>query len=146
VLAGVKPQFTIWPDKSRATVLANAHAFLDRLPDTVAWEVFVRKHVKKRSTKQRKALFAAAYGALMEFSGLEGNEDKKELHRFMCGEFYGTKVDAFGRQVPVRTTTRDENGNEDEQTVEEAMRFYEFLQRRGADIGCWVPDPDPFHD
>lgn len=136
--------FILHKDPTRARILENAIAFLRMLPESKAWELEIRPHVKKRSTKQRKALFGAAYGALMEFSGLEGSEDKRELHRFMCGEFFGWKLDAFGRRVPVRTTTKDEHGKPDEINVEQALRFYAFLQRKGAEAGCYVPDPDPF--
>lgn len=131
-------------DDNRATVLKNAHAFLDRLPDSQSWEIEVKRHVKARTDKQRKALFAVAYKAMMEFSGLQGADDKEELHRFWCGEYFGWTVDAFGRKRPERTTMKDHAGRQDEISVDEALKFYHFLQQRAAEVGCFIADPDPF--
>lgn len=137
--------FVLHPnDTSRPRVLANLIGFLQELPDTKAWEISIIRYVKARTDKQRKALFGAAYKALMEFSGLQGSEDKNELHRFMCGEYFGWIEDAFGRKTPLRTTTKNERRERDEISVEAALDFYAFLQRRGAEVGCFVPDPDPF--
>jgi hypothetical protein len=80
----------------------------------------------------------------MEFSGLEGSEDQKELHHFFCCEYFGYHVDVFGRKIPNRTTSKNENGEKIPLNVIEAMAFYAYLQRRGAEVGCQVPDPDPF--
>lgn len=132
------------PDCNRKHVLANAQEFLARLPESQSWEVTIARHVKARSEKQRKALFGAAYKALMEFSGLQGSVDKDELHRFMCGEWFGWDEDVFGNRKPKRTTTKNEKGERDEISISEALDFYAFLQKRGAEVGCWVPDPDPF--
>lgn len=129
-------------DKGRALVLSNTHAFLDRLPDSQSWEVTVKRHVKKRSDKQRSALFGVAYKAMMEFSGLEGEQDKQELHSFFCREFFGTKDTPFGPRA-IRTTTKNESGEYDEIDTRTALSMYHFLQRRAAEVGCHVPDPDP---
>ena len=132
-------------DANRLNVAANLTAFIARLPESRSWEIEIRQHVKRRSDKQRAALFGPAYGALMAFSGLQGNSDKEELHRFFCGEFFGWAEDAFGRRKPRRTTTKNERGERDEISVVEALNFYDFLQRRGAEVGCYVPDPDPLY-
>jgi len=131
-------------DDERPRILANCAAFLGQLPPSKSWQIEIVPYVKKRSPKQRRALFGAAYKALMEFAGLEGSEEKNELHRFMCREYFGERPDALGRMVPVRTTTKNERGEHDEISVDEALKFYAFLQRKGADVGCYVPDPDPF--
>lgn len=131
-------------DPGRATVVANLHAFTDRLPADRSFVVSFAPLTKKRTEKQRRALFGAAYRALMEFAGLAGSEDKRELHRFMCRKYFGERSDKLGRMVPLRTTTTNERGEKDEIDTQEALRFYEFLQREGASVGCYVPDPDPF--
>ena len=131
-------------DDARTRVLANACAFLGKLPDKQSWCVKIAPYKKEISGKQRRSIFGPAYKALMEFSGLEGNDDKTDLHRFMCGEFFGWHDLPVGRK-PQRTTTKDEWGKHNPISAGEAMRFYAFLQRKGADVGCWVPDPDPLH-
>lgn len=131
-------------DKNRSSVLANCMTFLQQLPDSKPWAITIERHTKEYSGKQRRSIFGAAYKALMEFAGLQGQEDKTELHRFMCRKYFGERTDAFGRVVPIRTTTKDEHGKKNPISVAEALEFYAFLQREGAQVGCYVPDPDPF--
>lgn len=131
-------------DPGRVLVRANLHAFIDRLPDDKPWLITVEPHRKTRTGKQRRALWSAAYGPVMEFIGLEGAEDKRELHRYFCGAYFGTKLDVLGREVPIRTTTRNERGERDEIDTIEALAFYAFIQRKAAEQGVDVPDPDPF--
>lgn len=131
-------------DANRDSIAANAAQFIHRLPNTKSWEIEIRQHVKKRTDKQRAALFGAAYKALMAFAGLRGSDDKDDLHRFMCGEYFGWTQDKFGNRKPVRTTTKNERGERDEISVADALDFYGFLQQRGAEVGCYVPAPDPF--
>lgn len=130
-------------DEGRALVKSNLHAFIDRLPEDKPWQCVVERFVKKRSPKQRKALFAAAYAPIMEFMGLRGEDEKKELHRFFCCEFFGEKIDQLGRRLPVRTTTRNEQGEHDEISTEVAGDMYAFIQQKAAEQGIDVPDPDP---
>jgi hypothetical protein len=127
----------------RANVLTALCAFLARLPVDKSWSISIDAYRAPYSGKQRRSMFGVAYKALMQFSGLQGSADKAELHAFMCGEFFGWKTDVFGRQVPVRSTSVDESGVKNPISTDVAAQFYDFLQRRGADVGCFVPDPDP---
>lgn len=126
---------------NRPKVEDNACAFIRELPKDRDWVIRIEK--PEYSQKQRRSIFGPAYKALMEFSGLEGEDDKRELHRFMLCEYFGYTVNAFGIRKPKRTTTTDEAGQRNPIDVETAAKFYEFLQRKGADMGCDVPDPDP---
>jgi hypothetical protein len=81
----------------------------------------------------------------MEFMGLRGEEEKNELHRFWCGEYFGwTEGGALRDRKPVRSTTKNEQGQRDEISVDTALDFYGFIQKRAADQGVFVPDPHPF--
>jgi len=143
----VKPQRYILNanDDNRDHVRANAQGFIDRLPSDKSWQIEVREWHKPRSGQQRKALFAAAYGAIMEATGLQGEREKNQLHEYMCMEFWGSKPGVMpGMVVPVRTTTTNERGERDEIDAATAIEFYEFIQRKGAECGIDVPDPDPF--
>ena len=132
-------------DDTREHVRANAHAFIDRLPAGKSWQIEVREWHKPRSSQQRKALFAAAYGAIMEATGLQGEREKEHLHEYMCMSYWGTKPGVMpGMVVPVRTTTTNEHGERDEIDTQTAMEFYAFIQRKAAECGIDVPDPDPF--
>ena len=129
-------------DAGRAAVLAALHSFLDRLPDTKSWEIIIQPFRKPRSDQQRKALFAAAYGPIMAHMGLRGDQDKKDLHAFWCGERWGWHPQL--RNKPIRTTTKNERGERDEISISDALDFYAFIQQRSAENGIYVPDPDPF--
>ena len=128
---------------NRATILANAISFLHQLPSDKSWEVSIEKHTKAYTGKQRRSMFGVAYKALMDFAGLEGSEDKRQLHSFMCREHFGEYADKFGNMHPIRTTTIDEKGEKNPISVADQLKFYAFLQRKGAEVGCWVPDPEP---
>jgi len=128
----------------RAQVLANAHAFIDRLPATKSWRIEIREARRERSLDQNAAMFGVAYAAIMDAVGLEGEEDRKQLHRDFCGDFFGWVDGPLDRPRPRRTTTTNERGERDVIDTETMTRFYEFIQRRAAEYGIDVPDPDPF--
>jgi hypothetical protein len=130
----------------RATVLANAHAFIDRLPATKSWLIEVDEFHPKRSKKQRGSLFGVAYKAIMESTGLHGEQDKKDLHQFFCEEYFGyIEATSISPRKPKRTTTKNEAGEKDEIDTVEALKMYRFIQQRAAENGIDVPDPDPLH-
>ena len=131
-------------DEGRGLVKANLHAFIDRLPEDKSWQCVIDKHVKTRTAKQRRTLFGAAYGPIMDFMGLRGGDDKAELHRFFCRLYFGEREDAIGRMVPIRTTTRNERGERDEISTTVALDMYSFIQEKAAEQGIDVPPPDPF--
>lgn len=128
-------------DTNRENVLRNVVDFLHKLPTMKSWEIDIAAYVKKRSPKQRAALFGAAYRPIMEFVGLSGSEDKDDLHAFYCGEYWGWHP--VLRNKPLRTTTKNERGERDEITTVQALEFYAFIQRHAAEQGIYVPDPDP---
>lgn len=129
----------------RPQVLANAHAFLDRLPKDKGFTVEISLQKRTRTDKQRGSLFGVAYKAIMEAMGLEGAKDKADLHEFFCGEWFGwTEPSPLMKVRPVRTTTKNERGEDDEITTRDALDMYAFIQRRAAENGIDVPDPDPF--
>lgn len=130
------------PDPTRERVLANAIAFLQRLPATKAWEVVVRPWVKARTDPQNHALFGVAYVALAQATGFT----KDELHEAFCKRFFGTverQVGSVTVSKPFRTTTRDENGKRDVIPWDTFSDFYATVQVVGAEAGVYVPDPDP---
>lgn len=127
----------------RPGVTANLHAAIDRLPSDKDWKVEITRHRKEQSDKQLGALFGVAYKVIMQAVGLEGDAEKKELHKNMCGDFFGwTDKPMIGR-IPVRTTTKNEHGKRDVIDTETQARMYDFIQRKAAEYGIQVPDPDP---
>ena len=99
----------------------------------------------ERSDLQRRSLFGCAYKALMAQMGLAGESEKNDLHEFLCGEFWGWREKNIMGQIhryPIRTTTRGEDGKRDVISVREQLDFYAWIQRRAAENGYDVPDPD----
>lgn len=129
-------------DRSRDAIRANAHKLIDALDVAKSWTVKVARYVKARSDRQNHALFGVAYPALTKDTGF----DTDEMHDVFCKRFFGkVEREVFGelQSKPFRTTTTDEHGKRDVIAAEDFARFYEMVQRVGAESGCHVPDPDP---
>ena len=127
-------------DLARSTVLANLHAFIDRLPATKSWRIEINQHSKTRTTAQNHALFGVAYPVLCEATGYTPDE----IHEACCRRFFGTvERDIFGHSVqrPFRTTTCNEQGMRDVMSAKDFAQFYEMAQQIGAEIGVDVPSP-----
>lgn len=130
-------------DQFRACVLRNLIDFINRLPANKSWRISVAKYRKTRSTEQNAALWAVAYPALEEATGQPAND----WHEYMLGEYFGwVEYSLFGKRKlrPARTTTTGFNGEESKLSTVEFAEFYDFIQRRAAENGIFVPDPDPF--
>lgn len=141
--------FILRKNSDRTTVLSNCYNFLRSLSQDRNWEVSVKYHVAARSARQNRALFGVAYPALCEFIGLDGARDVADLHEILCGEYFGWKEVAhqvlYGKSFrrPVRSTTMDADGHRSLLSTKEFSDFYFFVQRKGAELGCQVPDPVP---
>lgn len=127
---------------NRASVLASMVSFFGELPQGQEWSVEVKKLKKDRSDLQNNALWGVAYPVIEAETGNEA----EDMHTYFCGEFFGwTETLIFGRRKvkPRRTTTRDEHGKRDVIPTDKFCEFYAYIQRRCAQIGVYVPDPDP---
>lgn len=130
------------PPQDRETAIASLAAQLRRYLPGVRLEVRVRRKKRERSDLQNRALWGCAYKALKEQTG----NDPEDLHVFFCGRFFGwQEFDVMGmvKKRPVRTTTKDANGNRDVIDKSVMAEFYDFIQRESAMAGFDVPDPDP---
>lgn len=130
-------------DSHRESVLRRALDFLQRLPDSKSWRIEVTAHRKTRTTEQNAALWGVAYPALAEATGQPVND----WHEYMLGEYFGwVEYSLFGKRKlrPARTTTTGFNGEDSKLSTVEFADFYDFIQRRAAENGISVPDPDPF--
>ena len=140
-------EFTL-PRGERTRALELALRILEALPLERAWKIRCQVLRNERSESQNAYLWAVPYEMLMKKTGFE----KDDLHEWFCGTFFGwkdknkpkTPRNAQGvESVPIRTTTRDENGDRD---VIDWNRFDDFvglIQRFAAmKFGMLIPDPD----
>ncbi len=127
----------------RQGVTQRAHDFIDRLPADKSWVIEIKQYHKKRSLDQNAAIFGLAYKVIMEATGLEGDAERKQLHRDFCGDFFGWVTGPMGHRKPVRTTTTNERGDRDVIDTATMARMYDFIQRTAAGFGIDVPSPDP---
>lgn len=130
-------------DDRRETIMENLRRFLSLLPDEKSWVVEIKQYRKSRSTEQNSALWGVAYPALEEATGQGVND----WHEYMLGEHFGwVECSLFGKKKlkPARTTTTGYDGQPDTLPAAEFADYYDFIQRRAAVGGVFVPDPDPF--
>lgn len=122
--------------------LTRVVAVLSAAPKDKDIQVTIGLAKKDRSDPQNNSLYGVAYKALSEFTGYTA----PELHDLFLKAYFGkVEKELFGEITvrPRRTTTTDENGKKSKLSTIEFKAFYEFVQQKGAEIGCWVPDPDP---
>lgn len=140
--------------EARRRTLAFLWECLADLPDNREYRVEWKQYRKQRTIPQNSSLWGVAYPPIRESTGYE----MQELHDVFCGGFFGWKeiaiptVNDAGEyeitrmQKPRRTTTEDENGKRDVIPWDRFKEFYAYVQRQGAELGVFVPDPDPYHD
>lgn len=124
--------------------LKNTIACLKKLPLDGTLQVKISN--KQRSLAQNSALWAVAYPAIMKEVGLHGKEEAEILHNQFCGAYWGWKsIEFMGNvvRVPVRTTTKNEEGKRDVIPTDDFVDLYRFVQIKSAEFGIIVPDPDP---
>jgi len=105
------------------------------------YRVTVERYRKTRSNEQNRYLWGVAYPLIEQETG----NSKDALHEVFCGEFFGwVKHEVLGKQrdIPRRTTTKDENGNHNVITTTEFMDFCANMQRIAAEYGVYVPSPN----
>ena len=128
--------------------LANEH-------DRARWIAFVQSQplplkvecVKWRKTRsnEQNALLWVMYAPLAEHMGY----DAEDVHEWFCGRMWGwkdIKVPKTPRNpeglasVPVRSTTRDENGKRNVIDSATFSRFVDMVDRVAAQAGVFIPD------
>jgi hypothetical protein len=122
------------PDRDR--IAGNLARFLDLLPDDRAWKVEVSEHRKRRSDQQNRYLFGVCYPVLL--AHLPG-WDKDDLHEYMLGEWAGwERLEGMGRvrMKPIKRSSK--------LSTVEFGEFVDFVQRKAAELGLYVPSPGEF--
>lgn len=123
------------PKHERLHVIRAIAEYLRECHDGREVKVSVSLHKGRRSDAQNRALWGVAYKVLSDATG----NDKDDLHTYFLGEWGGWDVvDVMGskRRVPVKRSSR--------LAPDEFREYYEFIQRRAAEAGYYVPDPGEY--
>lgn len=143
------PQSIIFPKENaeqRRTRAARVATFLADLSTEKTWEVIVRPFRRKRSNDQN----AYERGVCCVMLANAVGYDPDDVHEFLCGTYFGwrqvkcpkTPSNPAGvRDVPIRTTTTNPEGEREVLNKQDYWDFVEFIQRFGAERGVLIPDP-----
>jgi hypothetical protein len=148
---GMTPQTIMFPVEDAVRRQARAQrvvTFLSGLEAKKAWEIVVRPFKRTRSNPQNSYERGVACVLLSKAVGYEPDD----IHEYLCGSYWGWKQICCPktpnnprgvRDVPIRTTTRNEEGKRDVLSKRDFWDFCEFIQRFGSKHGVYIPDPDP---
>ncbi len=112
----------------------RAAAFIASLPLDKAWKVVVEPWKATRSQSQNRYLFGVVYPALL--AHLDGWE-AEDVHEYFLGEHFGWEtLEGLGRKrvKPLRRSSK--------LTKQEFSDYIAFIQKRAAEIGVFIPDPE----
>lgn len=113
---------------------ANACRFIQGLSADKSWRVTVEAAKSRRSVQQNRYLWGVCYAAFMPH--LPG-WDAEDIHEYMLGEWSGWEtVEGFGKKRlrPIRRSSK--------LSKQEFCDFVDFIQRKGAEHGVYVPGPN----
>lgn len=139
--------FTLFKGLNWTARIDQIARFLSALSAGKTWEVSVRERRSTRTDRQNRYLNGVAYKILGDAIGYE----RDDVSEFLCGAYWGWKEKRVPKkpgcsgieQVPIRTTTTDENGKRSVLSITEFMDYVAFVQRFAAKRGIHIPDPDP---
>lgn len=126
--------FVLHKDATRDRVLGNLVRFVQSLPDSKAWKVEIAQYARRRSDEQNRYLWGVVYPAFER--ALEG-WDKEDIHEYLLGEHFGwQRLEGMGRAKvkPIKRSSK--------LTKAEFADYVDFCQRKGAEHGIYVPDPE----
>jgi len=142
------PTLTL-PKGERKRVMPKAIALLESLDEETAWKLTIEPARQTRSLSQNAYLWAVPIKMISEVTGYEA----EEVHEYLCGQYWGWKDKRVPKtprnpkgveSVPVRTTTRNAEGERDVLKANDFSDYVGFIQRFAAQkLGINIPDPDP---
>lgn len=125
----ILPQLT-----DRESTINRIVRFLGQLPAGRPWRVTVEPHARTRSDQQNRYLFGVCYPKLLE--RLPG-WDKADVHDYFLGEKFGwTELEGLGRKrvKPIKRSSK--------LSTTEFSDYVAFIQRKAAELGIYIDDPD----
>ena len=111
----------------------NAIDLLSRLDKTKLWKITIEPFSDTRSQQQNRYLWGVCYATLEASTGQEA----EDWHEYMLGEWSGWEtVSLLGKRKlkPARRSSK--------LSKVEFMDYVGFIQRRAAENGIYIADPD----
>ena len=130
--------FTLPKMLPRDRAIERVAGFLMRLPQDKAWRVSVTEQKRRRTSQQNRFLFGYVYPTILEQGGeaLRG-WTAADLHELFLLEHFGSEtLEGFGRKrlKPLKRSAK--------LNTQEFSDFVAYIQRRAAELGIYVEDPD----
>jgi hypothetical protein len=130
--------FTLPKLLPRDRAIERVAGFLARLPQDKAWRVSVTEQKRRRTTQQNRYLFGCVYPTILAGGGemLRG-WTADDLHELFLIEHFGSEtIEGFGKKrlKPLKRSAK--------LNTQEFSDFVAFIQRRAAELGIFVPDPE----
>lgn len=125
---------TLYRNAPRDRAIDSLAKFLRSLPQDRAWRVDVQEHRRTRSDPQNRYLWGVVYPAICQH--LAGWEPE-DVHEYFLGEHFGwQQIEGLGRRriKPLRRSSK--------LSTVEFMDYIAFVQRRMAEHGVYIPDPN----
>lgn len=112
--------------------------FIAALPTSEPWRVRIEKYRKTRSNQQNRYLWGVCYATILKEGGeVLAGWDADDLHEYFLGEHFGWEtIEGFGRKrmKPIRRSSK--------LSTLEFSEFVDFIQRKAAELGVYIPSPD----
>lgn len=112
--------------------------FVAALPTDKAWKLRVEPYRKTRSKQQNRYLWGVCYATILKDGGEHlAGWDAEDLHDFFLGEHFGWEtIEGFGRRrmKPIQRSSK--------LTTLQFSEHVDFIQRKAAELGVYIPGPE----
>lgn len=127
--------FILAPGPYWHKVAANAINYLSAIDPNKQWEVAFKQINDTRTKRQNRYLWGVVYKLLSDETG----NDAEDLHEYFLGEYFGWEWVHVMRVKTQRPKHRSKNLR-----TNDFFEFVEFIRRRAAENGYFIPDPDKY--
>lgn len=138
----------VLPPKDREHAIAGVARMLAEVFPGKPVRVKVEVARPDKTPQQNRYWWAVPLRMLSDETGYS----VEDLHEYFCGSLWGWK-DRKGPKTPsnptgiysepIRSTTRNADGELDNCSADEMCQLWAMAQHRGAQLGLVIPDPDP---
>jgi hypothetical protein len=124
----------VLPKASREEAIDRLACWLATCLPNKLVQVTVQQLRSTRSQRQNRYLWGVCYRELEKQTGQEA----EDWHEYFLGEWSGwDRVEMFGRHK-LKPRSRSSK-----LSVADFAEYVSFIQRRAAEYGVYIPDPDP---